>query len=94
MDRESTIILSNGATRYGIYDENGTLLRYEYIKLEDEPSVEGSVYKKTNVLPDDVCELLDISNTAEPKDAFVALRKYANNQGQSTFEKYMTGGMV
>ena len=41
-DRISTKILENGAVRYGIYDEAGALLRYEYIKLEDEPEVEGT----------------------------------------------------
>ena len=78
--------------RYGVYDAIGTLLRYEYIKLEDEPTVSGSIYNRANVLPDDVCDKLDISNTSEPKDAFVALRQYAKEQRQSTFERYMTGG--
>lgn len=91
-DRESTNILSNGAVRYGIYDGNGTLLRYEYIKLEDEPTVSGSIYNRANVLPDDVCNKLDIPNTSEPKDAFLALRQYAKEQRQSTFERYMMGG--
>lgn len=94
MDRESTNILSNGAVRYGIYDEDGTLLRYEFIKLEDEPSVEGSIYNRANVLPDGVCDQLDIANTSEPKDAFLALRQYARGQKMSTFERYMTGGML
>ena len=93
-DRESTNILSNGAVRYGIYDENGTLQRYEYIKLEDSPTVEGSIYNRANVLPDNVCDILDISNASEPKDAFVALRTFASKQKASTFEKYMMGGFV
>lgn len=41
-DRIPTNVLSNGAIRYGVYDENNNLLRYEYIKREDEPSEEGT----------------------------------------------------
>ena len=36
-DRQSTNNLANNAVRYGVYDTNGTLLRYEWIRLEDEP---------------------------------------------------------
>lgn len=36
-DRVPVNVLSNDAIRYGIYDEQGNLLRYEYIKREDEP---------------------------------------------------------
>lgn len=90
-DRESTNILDNGAVRYGIYDDEGTLLRYEYIKLEDEPTVAGSLYNRASVLPDAVADLLDLDDTAEPKDAFLALRAYAGRQRASTFEKIMTG---
>ena len=93
-DRESTKILSNGAIRYGIYDENGALLRYEYIKLEDEPTVEGSVYNRANVLPDSVCEMLGLSTESEPKDAFLSMKGYVSNRMASTFEKYMMGGFV
>ena len=41
-DRIPTNVLSNGAIRYGVYDEAGGLLRYEYIKREDEPLEEGT----------------------------------------------------
>lgn len=92
-DRESTKILSNGAIRYGIYDENGTLLRYEYIKLEDEATVEGSIYNRANVLPDDVCEKLNISNLSEPKDAFLAMKKQVATHKASTFERFIMGGV-
>lgn len=93
-DRESTLILSNGAVRYGIYDETGALLRYEYIKLEDEPTVAGSIYNRANVLPDSACNMLGISNASEPKDAFMALKKLADRNKISTFERFMTGGML
>lgn len=93
-DRESTNILDNGAVRYGIYDENGELLRYEYIKLEDAPTVEGSIYNRANVLPDNVCERLRIANTSEPKDAFLAVEQNIMRWKVSTFERYMMGGMI
>lgn len=41
-DRIPTNVLSNGAIRYGVYDEAGGLLRYEYMKREDEPTEEGT----------------------------------------------------
>lgn len=41
-DRISTKVLSNGALRYDIYDENETLQRQEYIKLNDEPEEIGT----------------------------------------------------
>lgn len=46
-DRIPTNVLSNKAVRYGIYDEEGKLLRYEYIKKEDEPIEEGTPINKT-----------------------------------------------
>lgn len=41
-DRVPINVLSNGAIRYGVYDEQGKLLRYEYIKRED-----GAIEKGT-----------------------------------------------
>lgn len=41
------------------------------ISLADDPEVEGSLYNKGNVLPDDTCTLLELdTEAAEPKDAF------------------------
>ena len=90
-DRESTNILSNGAIRYGIYDENGSLLRYEYIRLEDEPTVAGSIYNRANVMPDAVCDALGVDTTAEPKDAFLALFNRAERNRPSSFQKLLYG---
>ena len=45
-DRIPTNVLSNEAVRYGVYDEEGKLLRYEYMKREDEPVEEGSAINK------------------------------------------------
>lgn len=36
-DRQSTDNLANGAVRYGVYDAGGNLLRYEWLRPEDEP---------------------------------------------------------
>lgn len=51
-DRISTKILENGAIRYGIYDESGALIRYEYIKPEDEPTEAGTPLNKATLLSD------------------------------------------
>lgn len=45
-DRVPVNVLSNDAIRYGIYDENGNLVRYEYIKREDEPAEIGTPLNK------------------------------------------------
>ena len=78
-DRLSTKILSNGATRYGVYDETENLLRYEYIKLEDEPTVEGDLFSKANMLPDSIPALLGLK-MANPqvKDALNVLANIGN----------------
>lgn len=67
-DRESTKILPNGAVRYGVYDANGNLLRYEYIRLEDEPTVQGSLWNRANVLPDDTVARIFDSVGESPDD--------------------------
>ena len=73
-DRISTKILGNGATRYGVYDEDGNLLRYEYIKLEDEPDEEGSLWNKANVLTDETAALLGMEQeNPTVNEAFEAL---------------------
>lgn len=80
-DRQSTEVLSNGAVRYGIYNEAGVLQRYEYIKLEDGPTEDGTAYSKAAVLPDDVAPIvkLDPDDNPEPKDAFRALGESVNH---------------
>ena len=78
-DRVSTKILGNGATRYGVYDEDGNLLRYEYIKLEDEPDEEGSLWNKANVLPDHIPALLGLEmSNPQVKDALNVLANIGN----------------
>ena len=57
-------------------------------------AVIGDALNKANVLPDDVCDALGIDRQeSEPKDAFLTVRKYAQ-QRESTFQKLMTGGMI
>lgn len=78
-DRLSTKILSNGATRYGVYDETGNLLRYEYIKLEDEPTVDGDLFSKANMLPDSIPAALGLKmGNPQVKDALNVLANIGN----------------
>lgn len=78
-DRVSTKILDNGATRYGVYDETGKLLRYEYIKLEDEPDEEGDFFNKANMLPDHIPALLGLKmGNPQVKDALNVLANIGN----------------
>lgn len=76
-DRISTKILDNGATRYGVYDEDGNLLRYEYIKLEDEPDEEGTILNKANLLTDETAAALGLeSEDPTVNGAFVQLNQH------------------
>lgn len=54
IDRAGTNDLQNGAVRYGVYDENGVLLRHEWLLLADEPLVEGTPLTKATLLTDAV----------------------------------------
>ena len=94
-DRVSTKILNNGATRYGVYDETGKLLRYEYIKLEDEPSTEGDFFNKANMLPDHIPALLGLKmDNPQVKDALNVLANIGNlhvwERVQSGVTDYLT----
>ena len=51
-DRTPTRALENGALRYGVYAEDGSLLRYEYLALEDEPADPGTELSKATLLQD------------------------------------------
>lgn len=51
-DRTPTLALENGALRYGVYDEAGNLLRYEYLALEDDPTDPGTDLSKATLLQD------------------------------------------
>lgn len=70
-DRQPTKVLSNGAIRYGIYREDGTLDHYEYMKREDAPTVEGTPLNKANLLSDATAQKLWPNADARPEDPTV-----------------------
>ena len=72
-DRTPTKVLENGALRYGVYDADGTFLRYEYLVLDDQPTQEGTPLNKASLLKDSTAALLGLGTDAVPDDAFVAL---------------------
>lgn len=51
-DRTPTRALENGALRYGVYAEDGSLLRYEYLALKDDPTDSGTELSKATLLQD------------------------------------------
>lgn len=73
-DRTPTQVLANGAIRYGIYDSEGTLLRYEYTKPEDEPTQEGTPLNKATLLSDKTAEGLGLSGDPSVNDAINVAR--------------------
>lgn len=60
------------------------------LSMADEPTAAGSAYNKANVLPDDLCAMLGLPTTAEPKDAFLRLRKMSAGS-TSTFQRLFSG---
>ena len=52
-DRIPTRLLGNGAVRYGLYNEDGNLVQYVYIRPEDEPTQEGTPLNKAVLLSDE-----------------------------------------
>jgi hypothetical protein len=90
-DRVSSKILDNGAIRYGVYDENGNLEKYQYLKLEDEPVEEGSALNKANLLPDSVCNYIGIDTDSEPADALKAIAQIGRC-GWSMLTQYREAG--
>ena len=75
-DRQPTKILANGAIRYGIYNEDGTLNHYEYMKREDSPTVEGTPLNKANLLSDETAmKIWPGSNKPEDPTVNDALNK-------------------
>lgn len=69
-DRQPTQILSNGAIRYGIYNADGTLNHYEYMKRDDAPTVDGTPLNKANLLSDATARKLWPGST-RPEDPTV-----------------------
>lgn len=71
-DRQPTKVLANGAIRYGIYNADGTLARYEYMKREDAPTVEGTPLNKANLLSDDAAMKIWPDAFERPEDPTVS----------------------
>ena len=63
-DRQPTQVLANGAIRYGVYNADGTLNHYEYLKREDAPTVEGTPLNKANLLSDTTAAKLSAGQCA------------------------------
>ena len=81
-DRQPTQVLSNGAIRYGVYNADGTLNHYEYLKREDAPTVEGTPLNKANLLSDTTAAKLWPNAATRPEDPTVndALGKIAERR--------------
>lgn len=79
-DRQPTQVLANGAIRYGIYNADGTLNHYEYLKREDAPTVEGTPLNKANLLSDATAAKIWPSAATRPEDPTVnnAFEKLTN----------------
>lgn len=79
-DRQPTKVLSNGAVRYGIYNSDGSLDHYEYMKRMDEPTVEGTPLNKANLLSDATAQKVWPNADTRPADPTVnqALSKLAD----------------
>lgn len=85
-DRQPTQVLANGAIRYGVYNADGTLDHYEYLKREDAPTVEGTPLNKANLLSDATAQKLWPNADARPEDptvseALIELRKGSTKIG-------------
>lgn len=70
-DRQPTQVLANGAIRYGVYNADGTLDRYEYLKREDAPTVEGTPLNKANLLSDATAQKIWPDEETRPEDPTV-----------------------
>lgn len=70
-DRQPTKVLANGAIRYGIYNADGSLNHYEYMKREDAPTVEGTPLNKANLLSDATAAKIWPNAADRPEDPTV-----------------------
>lgn len=73
-DRTPTKALENGALRYGVYGEDGSLLRHEYLALEDDPTDPGTELSKATLLQDSTeVSLFGSAADRTVDDAFVGI---------------------
>lgn len=79
-DRIPTKVLENGALRYAVYNESGSLLRHEYMKLDDEPLEEGTALNKKNLLSDNTAKNILRLPQEDPTvdDAFAGIKDNIN----------------
>lgn len=90
-DRVPTKALPNEAIRYGIYDEQGKLLRNEYIKREDEPIENGTAINK--VLFNDLTQKVigyNVLSDFPQENVAVSYSSYSRT-GEKVFNDFNTG---
>ena len=83
-NRIPTELAANGALRYGVYDKDGNLLRYEYLKLEDNPTDPGTILAKETLLKDVTASLFGLGADAVPDDVLAFLGKYNQHWWERT----------
>lgn len=78
-DRTPTKALENGALRYGVYAEDGSLLRYEYLAPEDDPTDPGTELSKATLLQDSTeVSLFGSATDRTVDDAFAGIAGQLN----------------
>ena len=86
-DRQGTNDLANGAVRYGVYGAAGSLLRYEWIRLEDEPLEAGTPLTAGNLLTAQTAAKVwragDAPEDPMPDDAFEKLTEPRHRVGDT-----------
>ena len=86
-DRQGTDNLANGAVRYGVYGAAGSLLRYEWIRLEDEPLEAGTPLIAGNLLTAQAAAKVwragDAPEDPMPDDAFEKLTEPRHRVGDT-----------
>lgn len=95
MNRTPTKVLPNGAIRYGVYDEAGNFLRYEYIKPEDEPTQEGTPFCMATMLKVATAALYGKDSSAVPDDIFAAIKSLVDDaKNEAILKKPVTGSYL
>lgn len=76
------------ANRVKITLDNGQIIE-GVLSYADDATQEGSAYNVANVLPANVLSTLGLSNTAEPKDAFLELGSRVIPMGAYSTDLYL-----
>lgn len=64
-NRISTQVLANGAIRCAVYDAEGNFLRYEWIRLADDPTDAGTLLNKATLLSDETAAALGLTGAED-----------------------------